>query len=816
MNLAGERKAYDAAGALADELPYWGWLAGKPFCLTRRGELVCIGALEPAIMDGKTPDQLDQVLHRWQRMLSQLPADETRFYFYFLRRPLTYEPAATQPGDVGELAQARRREFLASRLQRIETYVAWCHDPGLRRATRHAPGLLNAALAGPKSWLAKRRRPHEAAYYAEEIERAAGRFRQLVEASASLVDDITPIRILDAPDGNAVLSELVNRPGTPSGGSPAGSAVNWRLALSELEAERRFLRLDGEPVVLYSLLSPPVRGRANMLHDLFCLGIDHLTVSMEWRPRATASSRRAIRKVQRAHFSKRYSAVSHMQETDGTSSAMMDATADEEAARIGLALVELEADGIAYGDISLTLALHGDLQEIEGRDAEIRRIFAGQDAKLIREGYGQIPAWFSRLPGQPRKRQLRTVLGSAGLMGSLAPLFGPASLPATSPHLGKPALALFETPWRTALPYDLYAGGGGDVGHTLILGATGSGKSFLVNFLLVQALQYDPRVLVLDLGGSYRWLTKFLNGGYIELSPDNPDATLSLQPFSLPKSDRTLQFLTAWIIRLLKIGGYTIGGADTSEIRNRVEDLYAFPAHRRSLSLFVRSLPRPMWPAMSRWYGDGPWGRFFDNPQGDDDGLDLDDWQVIDLAGAAEHEDLCEAALFYLLERLRIALDDPTEVGRVKLMVVDEAWRYLQDPAVLAYLAEAAKTWRKRNAALVMATQSAVDVTGTPGAAALIESMPTKLFLANPDLPADVADLFRLNDTEMSCIRGLQPKRELYLRRSGLAAVTRLQVDPQSYWLYTSSPHDAARRQAAVEEHGLARALDILTKGAQP
>ena len=115
-----------------------------------------------------------------------------------------------------------------------------------------------------------------------------------------------------------------------------------------------------------------------------------------------------------------------------------------------------------------------------------------------------------------------------------------------------------------------------------------------------------------------------------------------------------------------------------------------------------------------------------------------------------------------------------------------------------------------------MATQSAVDVTGTKGAAALIESMPTKLFLANPDLPQDVAELFRLNDTEMSCIRGLIPKRELYLRRSDVAAVMRLQVDPQSYWLYTSNAADAAARQLAVEKHGLGRALDILTNGEQP
>ena len=86
-----------------------------------------------------------------------------------------------------------------------------------------------------------------------------------------------------------------------------------------------------------------------------------------------------------------------------------------------------------------------------------------------------------------------------------------------SGHLKKAALAVLETQWRTPYYYDLFKG---DVGHTLVLGATGAGKSFTLNFLLVQALQYDPRILILDLGGSYRWLTQFLGGGYMELSPE--------------------------------------------------------------------------------------------------------------------------------------------------------------------------------------------------------------------------------------------------------------------------------------------------------
>ena len=199
-----------------------------------------------------------------------------------------------------------------------------------------------------------------------------------------------------------------------------------------------------------------------------------------------------------------------------------------------------------------------------------------------------------------------------------------------------------------------------------------------------------------------------------------------MRPFSLPPGERTFQFLTGWVTRLLRLGGMETSGDDPTEIRDRIEDLY------------------------------------------------------------------------------------PTDIRRVKLMVVDEAWRYLKDPAVLSYLAEAAKTWRKKNAALIMATQSAGDVTGTPEAAGLLESMPTKIFLANPNLPEKVGEIFRLNRDEMETIRSLVPKMELFLKRAGRSAILRLEVDRASYWLYTSNPRDSERRAQMIAEHGLQRALEIL------
>ena len=803
MNIDAEAREYGGSGALAEEIPYWGWLPDGQTCLTRAGELLTAGRLAPAGIDGRRPEQLDRVLDRWQRLLSGV-GPRTRLYFYLLRRPSRLNETRRQGSGVGELSRHQRRLFLAGRVREMQTFLVWCHDPQLRSAVHRDAGWMSYA----RGWLASRGDSPESAYLYTAIQAAADRFRQLVQAHRALVDDLTPIELLTPQAGSRLLSELINRPGIPWDGA-TGSGLNWRLALSELEAERRHLRLDGEPVLLYSLLSPPGEASANLLNDLYCLDAT-LTASLEWRPLEPDQARKRIRSARRHYFAKRYSLAAHMQEKEGTDTAMVDSAAEVESERLGEALVELEADGISYGEMALCIALHGDLEEIERLDGDVRRIFSSHDAKVIREGYGQLPAWFCRWPAQPRKRQVRTLFGSAGLAACLAPIFGPPVGYSTSKHLQRPALAVLETRWNTPYHYDLFDG---DVGHTLVLGATGSGKSFLLNFLLVSSLQYHPRVLILDLGGSYRWLTAFLGGSYLEMAPSGAlNPAFRLRPFSLPPTERTHQFLTGWVVRLLRLGGWTVEGDDTNEIRSRIQDLYLFSPERRTLSALARALPGKMWPALSRWHGDGAWAGYFDHSAAGAD-LDLKDWQVIDLAGAAEHEDLCEAALFYLLERLRLELEDPADIARLKLMVVDEAWRYLRDPAVVAYLAESAKTWRKRNAALVMATQSAVDITGTAGAEPLLESMPTKIFLANPDLPSQAGQLFRLNERELELVRELVPKRELYLRRPNSTGVLRLNVDPKSYWLYTSSPPDAEKRGRFIEKYGLEQGIERLSKG---
>ena len=198
MNLVAERAEYDAAGALAEELPWWGYLKDGRTCLTRDGQLLCVGRITPSPLDGRTPEALDAVLERWTRLLSNVEPGG-RLHFYLLRRPLVLPDEESDHGDsVSAIARRRRKAFLSERLQDVQAYLVWCHDPGLQQATAtdgRGPWWLNTARA----WLARQRAPHEAVYIYDEIEAAASRFRQLVDAGSKLVSDLTEIDAVERP-----------------------------------------------------------------------------------------------------------------------------------------------------------------------------------------------------------------------------------------------------------------------------------------------------------------------------------------------------------------------------------------------------------------------------------------------------------------------------------------------------------------------------------------------------------------------------------------------------------------------------------------
>lgn len=778
-------KAFGAAGALADELPWWGWVDSRVL-LTPAGSLLTLAEWAAWPVEGRSGEDLDADVRRWAKALGQLPAD-CRLQLYALRRPCAAPPVPDEAG-FPEVAWAWREREVARRSAEIGVYLAWCLDARLESADR--PGW--------RGWLPRNGRGD--GFREAAVNGAAARLRQVVGTQVGLLGGPEAALVLDWEAATAVLAELANRPGTPAPRAQRGGGLARRLALSDLEAWPRRLEIGGEGAALHSLAEPPPEAWGNMLRPLFDLD-GTWTWHWEWRPLDASAARARIRSARRHYHQKRWSAYAHAREQQGTDLAIEDEGAALEARRMGEAMRDLEAEGVAYGELACGLSLHGAPGALESRSADVAGLVAGLEATAVRETYGATAQWFARLPGQPRGRQLRRMLVSAPVAACLAPLWADAPGHDRCAHLGAAALATLETPTRRRFRWDLFQGA--DVGHTLVLGATGSGKSFLLNFLLVSALRYAPRVCVLDLGGSYKALTEMVGGGYLTLDPAAPGGARA-RPFDLPAGERTLGFLAGWVTRLLELGGYACSGEDANEIRARLEDQFAQPPELRGLGAFAQTLPARMSAAMSRWIGDGAWGRVFDPPEA---AAELHpEWQVIDLSGAAQHADLAEAALGFYLERFRVEIEDRAEIARLKVLVVDEAWRFLGDGGAAAYLGESAKTWRKHNAALVLASQSAADVLEARGGAQLLESLPNRLYLANPELSAAAAEALHLAPAEAAAVRALLPKQELYLKSAAGTARLALRVSAAERWLYTSSPPEVARREEAARRHGSLRA----------
>ena len=794
------KQRYQQAGSLADELPYWGWI-DKRTLLTRPGGMVTLAELNPCGIAGRAPEDLDHALTSWMRLLGQLD-DDVRFTLFVTRRPTSSNAISEVSSDRLPSVIFKSRAFeMVRRSGELRFFAAWTLDTRLQDARQKssiATSWLKSLTGNGKS---------QRIFMQESITRSAERLQRIVDASRGLITDVCPTTVLEEEQATAVFGDLINRPGTVK---PVheGGALHWAWGLSTLEGHRRHLTLDDEPLALYSLLEPPPIATANILWELLTLRATW-TYVWEWQGLSLGKARGIIRNAQKHHFSARYSMVAHARGTEGTDSALVDSAADAESAALGEALVEMQSKGIPWGKLSASLSVHApDTRQLDELDASVVKIFTGRDIKILREGYGQLAAWFARLPGQSSSRQLRRMPVSAGTALCCSPIFAPGRGNPKSDHLEAPSLATLETRCGTLYDYDLFAGS--DIGHSLVLGSTGAGKSFLLNFLLVHAQRYNPRVCILDLGGSYRHLTSMMGGNYLHL--DGAGVGSPLRPFSLPDNKQTYEFLTGWITQLLKIGGYTTTGEDTTDIRARVQDAYDISPSKRRMSSLVETLAPRMKDAMTRWVSGGQWGKIFDTP-GQSTDIGGSDWQVVDLAGAKQFPDLVSAALTYCLERLRLELERPEESGRLKILVVDEAWRFLAEPATANYLAEAARTWRKRNAALILATQSVSDIAGGTATSALIESIPNRLFLSIRDLSYEAAAKLQLSDAETSLIQSLVPKREVYVRNPISREVLSLNVDRRSYWMFTSNPLEEQKRAAAIKQtENLQQAIELLAQ----
>jgi type IV secretion system protein VirB4 len=518
--------------------------------------------------------------------------------------------------------------------------------------------------------------------------------------------------------------------------------------------------------------------------------------------------RRDIQARRRHFFNKRISLVNYVSPEARPDDMLVDDSASATVRQLGDAMTELEVNGHFFGACSLTLVLHGsDERALEHQTAEAIKAMAVHDGSFFEETYNLLNAWLSTVPGNSAHNLRHLALLETNL-ADLSFLFTLDQGDRVSAHLGGDALSIFESPHHVPYAFNLHVQ---DVGHTLILGSTGTGKSFLVAFLATHAQKYDPLTIVLDIGHSYRKLATLMGGRYLQIGLQNGDVTLN--PFALDATPEHLHFLHAFVRVLLEGSDtYRLREAEDREVYEAIEGLYVLDRSQRRLFTLANLLPRALGHRLHKWVDGGRYASLFDNVQ---DTLTVERLQVFDFEAMTAYPALLEPLLFYVLHRVTESVQDPREAGKLKLCFMDEAWRFIQHPTLRAYVQDGLKTWRKRNAAMVLATQSIEDFASADLLRTVVESCPTKLLLANPSLDRQhYANLFQLNDVELDLLTGLAPRQQILLKRPNLTRVLTLSVDPKSYWLYTNTPVDNERVAVTLREYGFEAGLDRLATSA--
>jgi len=622
------------------------------------------------------------------------------------------------------------------------------------------------------------------------------------------ISDVGPVRLLKA-EAFRFFRQLVNY--GPSrhivSAHVTDAHLDYFIGDSAVDCHRDHLVVGDQTVKVLSMKEPPTQTFAHMLEDLYTIP-GECVVCLEWQRIASDRMRRDIQGRRRHFFNKRVSMVNYIATETKADDMLVDNSADTMVRRLGDALTEVEVHGHFFGESSLTLVLHGEShREVQRHAAEAMKAVAAHDGRLFEESYNLLNAWLSVVPGNAAHNLRRLPILETNL-ADLSFLFTRDTGERISRHLGREALATFETPHHTPYSLNLHVD---DVGHTLVLGATGSGKSFLLNFLITHAQKYEPFTVVLDLGHSYRKLATLLQGSYLEIGLRHQHVRIN--PFAFEPTAEQLHFLHAFVRVLLEgHDGYHLTNAEDRELYEAVENLYVLDREQRRLFTLANLLPRNLASRLHLWVDNGRYASLFDNVE---DTLTIDRLQVFDFESMQSYPVVLEPLLFYILHRISGRIQHPDHAGTLKVCVMDEAWRFIQHPTLRAYVQDGLKTWRKRNAAMILATQAIHDFASADLLRTVIESCPTKLLLANPAFDRqEYAALFQLNDTQLDLLASLVPRQQLLLKRDGMTKVLTLNVDPQSYWIYTKTPPDNERFAAMARQYGFEAGLDRVTTSA--
>ncbi len=739
LNLAEYRSKPQS---LADFLP-WAALVGEGVILNKDGSFQRTARFRGPDLDSATPAELVATTSRLNNALRRLGSGWAIFVEAQRHAAGAY-PNSLFPDGVSTLVDSERRAQFEEADARFESsyFLTFCWLPPAEDAAR------------AEAWLYEGRngRNAQGREHVDGFIDRTNRVLGLVEGfmpEASWLSDTDTLTYLHATVSTN--DRRVRVPDTPMYldaflvDEPLTGGLEPRLGRAHL----RTLTVMGFPSQTWP----------GLLDDL-----NRLAFPYRWMTRAVCLDKtdaaKVLGRIRRQWFAKRKSVVAILKEVmTNEASTLLDSDASNKAADADMALQELGSDLVGAAYVTATVTVWDeDARLADEKLRFVEKVIQGRDFTCMVERLNAIEAWLGSLPGQVYANVRQPPVSTLNL-AHMMPLSAVWAGPERDEHFDAPPLFVAKTEGSTPFRFSLHVG---DVGHTLVVGPTGAGKSVLLALMALQFRRYEnSQVFAFDFGGSIRAAALAMGGDWHDLGgslSDDADKPVALQPLHAIDTSEERAWAGEWIAAILARENVAVTPEVKDHVWSALQNLSSAPPQERTLTgLSVLLQSQALKQALKPYCVGGPWGRLLDAETEKLGGADVQVFETEGLIGTGA----AAAVLAYLFHRIEGRLD-----GRPTLLIVDEGWLALDDEGFAGQLREWLKTLRKKNASVIFATQSLADIDGSTIAPAIVESCPTRLFLPNERaLEPQISAIYRrfgLNDRQIEILSRSTPKRDYY------------------------------------------------------
>jgi type IV secretion system protein VirB4 len=582
----------------------------------------------------------------------------------------------------------------------------------------------------------------------------------------------------------------------------ADTGVDRQIVKNPVAWHQDHVQVGKRHVQMFSMKATPDASRPCLFSGLLSLGCDSVLCTT-WRPKSATAARSEIDAQEKFISFFKVGVLTRLMSGRDTASFETGAGARAADSNVDdLSEVVRALDKKVHGEFSLHLLLAADsAEQLRSVTPTVHRLFVDARAQVVEETLGNLSAFYAMFPGNGKFNVFPLWL-SEDHHARLSSVFAPNLGHPHSEDLDAEYLNVFETRVGTPFFQDVYVDG---VRVMLIIGPTGTGKSVHGNQIVALEQKYGGFTYIFDIGGSYQSVVELYGGRVDRVGKEGPRAN----PFALDPTEANIKFLYSFVKLLLTNGGAELEPEDDDVIHKAVQDMYLLERENRRLSNLF--LPKKLDRYLSKWVGNGIYNQVFDNV---DDSLSLARLQCFDFQGVnnAQYADLIEPLMVWLLRRIDDVLYNPANLGVPKHILIEELFSSMKNKQLLEAALGSIKTVRKNLGGVTLIGQSAEDL--VENADSIVNSCTSFLFLKDATFNRKrYAELFKLNEQQISLFESLQDREALYIRRDGLSKVITLNLDPRSYATFSTKPKDRVRRSRLIERYGLNEGIDRFAAG---